>query len=183
MRPYKQKFIHEPPKRWGDCHRAALCSILEVDPQEVPHFGDGGPDGDEFTRRVRAWLERFCLVPVTVLYQGDHPTQPVQNLDDVLASASHYAPPGMHFLLGGTSRTGVAHTVVCQDGRIVHDPSQTDSGIVGPLDTGYYEVTWLVMDTRRVASWLPGRGRVPVNGDEAWRRSVDRKVLAGTVFD
>jgi len=42
MNPVKQKIKHLPHlKQYGDCHRACIVSILELDYDTVPHFADG----------------------------------------------------------------------------------------------------------------------------------------------
>ena len=51
--------------------------------------------------------------------------------------------PDVYWLLTATSRTGVHHVVVCRNGEIAHDPSQTDAGIVGPCDDGYWWVEFV----------------------------------------
>ncbi len=140
MKPVKQRNKHNPDRGvFGDCHRAAIASILELDYDEVPHFADGGPDGEEFNRRVIEFLKVKKLTPVHVIYPGESLGG---NLADILTCLKSHNP-GVHFLLGGTSRTGVDHTVVCCDGAIVHDPSKNASGIVGPCDDGHYWVTYL----------------------------------------
>ena len=56
-----------------------------------------------------------------------------------------YCNPGIVYLLSGYSRTGCAHAVVCRDDKIVHDPSLTDAGIVGPHpDTGFFWISFVV---------------------------------------
>jgi hypothetical protein len=39
MKPIDQEFMHDPEKGIiGDCFRACIASILELDINEVPHF-------------------------------------------------------------------------------------------------------------------------------------------------
>lgn len=56
------------------------------------------------------------------------------SVDDVLLSVRNMNGHGgsIIYLLGGESRNDCGHTVVCQDDRIVWDPSIDKSGIVGP---------------------------------------------------
>lgn len=136
MKPKKQAFRHDPKRRiYGDCHRAALASIFELELDDVPHFADGWPTGAEFTRRVEAWLSHRNLGSANVPYNGD--------LREVLSSVKAGCP-ATHYLLGGMSRTGVGHTVICKDDMIVHDPSRDNVGIVGPMEDGFYWVTFFV---------------------------------------
>ena len=61
--------------------------------------------------------------------------------------ALDFLNPDVPFLLGGFSKTGVNHTVVCQFGKIVCDPSLTDAGIVkGMQPDGVYWATYIVAD-------------------------------------
>lgn len=140
MTPLKQRFGHRPADGvWGDCHRAAIASILDLPLDEVQHFGDGGPDGQEFDRRVRDWLWKRGLVPVSMVYNA--------KLEDVFVCMKSMNP-GIYYLLGGASATGVDHTVVGLEDRIVHDPSMNDSGIIGPCESdGLYWVTFLATAT------------------------------------
>jgi hypothetical protein len=156
--PVKQSNRHDPDNGvWGDCHRAAVASILRLPLEAVPHFCDGGPDADEFVRRERNFLTSVGLFAVEFAWAAD--------LDEVLATMGERYD-GIHYLLGGWSRTGCNHTVVCCGRRIVHDPSLDDSGIIGPMEpTGRYHVTmfgamWpcsVAAKSERVKQWYESR--------------------------
>lgn len=63
MTPVKQRYKHDPENGvWGDCHRAAVASVLDLALDDVPHFADGGAGGEEFERRVREYLLSRGLV-------------------------------------------------------------------------------------------------------------------------
>jgi hypothetical protein len=51
--------------------------------------------------------------------------------------------PHAYWLLGGRSKIGCNHTVVCKGGLIVHDPSKVNSGIVGPCSDGMFWATFI----------------------------------------
>lgn len=143
MKPLQQRFRHKPDDGiYGDCHRACIASLLELELEldDVPHFGDGMPDADEFNRRVDAFLKARDLVSVGSPYDCT-----LEHLLIVMKVTN----PGAFYLLGGTSKTGVNHTVIGYEDKIIHDPSITQSGIVGPCDDGFLWVTWL--------SYQPGR--------------------------
>lgn len=134
MIPLKQRNRHRPAEGiWGDCHRAAIASVLELPLDDVPNFGEGGPNGEEFARRERDWLKGVGLVPIQVPFDAA--------LDQVFRCV-RAINPDVYFLLGGRSRTGVNHTVVGFNDAIVHDPSLDDAGIVGPCEDGYFWVTF-----------------------------------------
>lgn len=134
MTPLKQRNHHRPDEGvYGDCHRAAIASILELPIDDVPHFCDPTQYPTDWVKHERAWLLARGLVQITAIYAGE--------LQDVLYSVSQLNPD-TYCILGGTSRTGCGHSVVAFNGEIVHDPSLTDAGIVGPMDDGYYWVTF-----------------------------------------
>ena len=131
MIPHKQEFAHDPENGvYGDCFRTAIACLLDVIVSSVPHFLHDG-NADEGIPRAQEYLKRHGLQLVEIPLDGD--------LESALAIGLEYLP-GLNHLLVGESRTGCNHVVICRDGAIVHDPSQTDAGIVGPTDTGHF---WL----------------------------------------
>ena len=51
---------------------------------------------------------------------------------------------GVLCIFAGTSRNGCNHSVVAHCGKIIHDPSIDQSGIVGPCNDGYYWIELIV---------------------------------------
>lgn len=138
MVPVKQLFRHKPPHTYGDCHRTAIACILNMRPQDVPHFMDGKPDNapaPEASEHVAFWLARRGITQINIVYDGS------MSLHDLLHTV-HVCNPGIACILGGKSRTGVNHSVVILNGEIACDPSLTDAGIVGPCDDGRWWVTY-----------------------------------------
>ena len=136
MKFHKQLFRHDPANGvWGDCHRTAIACLLDLEPSDVPHFMEGDPTAEEFDRRVAIFLLDRGYVQANFWFEGS-----LESVIDVMTKNGG----GVYYLLGGTSRNGTAHTVVCGPGGIAHDPAQDNSGIVGPLDNGYYCITLLV---------------------------------------
>lgn len=136
MIPIKQKNLHDPDNGvWGDCHRAAIASIFEIAIEEIPNFGEGGPDENEFQRRVDEWLLDHGFRAVHAAYDSD--------LDQVMRVLAIHAK-GTYYLFGATSNTGCGHTLVGCGGEIVHDPSLVNSGIKGPMEDGLYWITFLM---------------------------------------
>jgi hypothetical protein len=135
MIPVQQLNRHDPPHSYGDCDRACIASILELPCAAVPNFCEPGP-GETFsqsawTERRRLWLARHGIVPIDMCYHES------LDLDAILAGTRSYQP-GIHFILAGESRNHCNHSVIACDGRIVHDPSLDQSGIIGPCDDGHY---------------------------------------------
>lgn len=134
MIPVRQRIKHDPANgRWGDCHRACIASILELPYEDVPHFCDGDPTGEEFNRREREFLLQHGVVPIILGYLCD-------DLDAVLRCQA-VCNPDNYYVLGGKSTTGTPHSVVCLNDEIVHNPN--DAQIVGPLDDGLYLITFM----------------------------------------
>ena len=141
----KQLFRHNPELGiYGDCNRTAIACLLDLEPEQVPHFGEDYRDSDAFQRREREWLTSQGWCAVSSAYNSP--------LDDVLR-VQEIINPGVYYLLGGKSRTGCGHSVIGCGGEIVWDPSLDDSGIVAPFDSdGLYWVTWLVPISMRRAA-------------------------------
>lgn len=147
MTPNKQLFLHRPNEGiWGDCWRTSIACLLDLRPEDVPHFNEGSIDGlpkpvEQTNADTDRWLHERGYQLITVPLPGE------TALEDVIRCADAWGR-GAHFLLSGFSRTGVNHTVICQGDRIVWDPSRTDAGIVGPMDNNFWFVEWIA----RVAS-------------------------------
>jgi hypothetical protein len=147
MRPLKQRYRHNPEAGvYGDCHRACLASVLEINPDDIPHFGDPREVPGNWDHHQRRWLIARGYVPISMMFDGSE-------LSDVLYSL-HHLNPDTYCILGGSSRNGTGHSVVVCNGEIVHDPSLDDSGIVGPMEDGRYWVTYF---GHIKATALPGR--------------------------
>lgn len=140
MKPQKQLFRHRPADGvYGDCHRTAIAIALDMDARDVPHFMDcavAETAGDAHDR-AEAWLNARGICTINLIFAGDGPLESV--LDTIRAVNPRSRPV---FILGGQSKNGCNHSVVCCDGAIACDPSQDDSGIIGPCDDGYYWVTF-----------------------------------------
>lgn len=139
----KQTLRHDPDNGViGDCYRTAIACLLEVEPTEVPHFyEDLGVERDltpdEYQAPVR-WLREMGFDLIEAYFDGDD-----IEVDDILAHQA-VVNPGRYYILSGKSRNQVNHVVICRDDGIVWDPALDDSGIIGPQNSGYYCVQWLV---------------------------------------
>lgn len=141
MKFHKQRNRHDPDNGlYGDCARTCFACILDMELDDVPHFHDGAAPEDVWTKAVDEFLEPLGLELFTVPYPGD------QSLNDILTSIGHYNPR-LLYILTGQGAAGVNHCVVCQGKKIIHDPSPTFSGIVGPAQPdGFY---WIELLARR----------------------------------
>lgn len=141
MTPVKQQFLHNPPETYGDCHRAALASLLDLPINDVPHFMHGlsQGEGEVFKAREVEFLDSRGLLMITV---------PVEcALEQVFEVAGVWGC-GSLFLLGGSAGRDCGHTVVAGPDGIVHDPHPRSIGIIGPMDDGFY---WVSFVARKLA--------------------------------
>lgn len=130
MTPQKQKFLHKPSEgSYGDCFRTTIAILLDLDRDDIPHFGClTGPDDGGFAeqlRQTREWLSAKGLTFLCWPIPGDADWREVGDWG--------WFPRDQHFVLMGQSKVAVAHCVVASaDGGVVCDPSLEDSGIIGP---------------------------------------------------
>ena len=135
-----QEFLHDPPRYYGDCHRAALASLLDLPAAKVPHFmhGLGPDDGLIFNRLQDDWLASrglACIVFPIGIEDDDIPR--------ACKSLSSWNPDKL-FLLGGSTRGWVGHSVVADKTGIIHDPHPSKLGLERPMRDGFYWVTYIV---------------------------------------
>lgn len=136
---HTQMFRHDPDNGvYGDCWRATVASLLRLPIEDVPHVCDG-PDDGKASERMRTYLESRGCALIQVPFNGD---MSLQQILEYVGAAS--VSGGLHWCLMGTSRTGCNHVVICKGAEIVHDPSITQSGIVGPASDGLWWVEWVV---------------------------------------
>ncbi|MBV7482503.1 hypothetical protein [Bordetella sp. BOR01] len=141
----KQAYRHRPEQGvFGDCHRTAIACILDLPRDEVPNFGEHYGNPEAFRAAERHFLASRGLATVNVVF--------MRSLEQVLTTMGA-TNPDAYYLLAGTSRSGCGHSVVGLGDQIVWDPSLDDSGIVGPMDDGFYWISYLVplSTTRRAA--------------------------------
>ncbi len=125
---------HNPPNSYGDCIRAAVASILNIErTEDVPHFAHDDPGGEVIYERLKEWLAPRGLAPFYIPADGAMPLEQVLNTMKVIN-------PGVHYLLFGRSQNA-DHVVIGRDDKIVHDPSWYSSSIVGPNADG----NWIIL--------------------------------------
>lgn len=141
MTPRKQLFRHDPDSGvYGDCHRTAIACLLDLEPDQVPHFGEHYTDSDTFQRAEQEWLASRGLTTVNAAF-----TELREAMNFLRVSN-----PGIYCLLGGKSANGCGHSVIACDGEIIWDPALDDAGIVAPFDEdGLYWLTFLVPASMR----------------------------------
>ena len=117
---------------FGDCVRACIASLLNMKAEDVPHFYHDNCDGEIGHPRIREWLGQNNLAPFWVYFDGN------DTLEKVLEMMALTNPETFYMLYGNTGYGD--HVVVCQGGKIVHDPAWVPDGIVGPNSNGVWSV-------------------------------------------
>lgn len=122
MIPVDMTIHHAPPEKIGNCFQACLASILEMPLEQVPHVyeGEGWVDetGRVGMRRLQAWLR-----PLGYLYF---------EIDFEAGWIDAWADLGYldcHYVFSGMGDRGVRHATVALNGRMVHDPHPSRSGV------------------------------------------------------
>ena len=104
MKPVDQVFLIDRDGR-GDCLRACVASILELDLHDVPDFGLFGWN----------WMQALvCYADIDI---------------EVPHETSGY------WIAGGMSARGVRHSVVFLGGEMAHDPHPSRAGLCGPIES------------------------------------------------
>lgn len=141
LRYQTQKYRHRPEEGTiGDCFPTCLASLLEIPRDDVPHFfedweGDPVPQWDH----VDTWLrEEHGVMLFKLTFNGAE-----ISIDTLLNFVSQHQP-GYRYMLSGISRNAVNHVVICKNGKIDHDPSIDQSGVIGPSPDGHYWIEFLM---------------------------------------
>lgn len=127
MIPVDMTTKHEPPDSIGDCFPCCIASILELPRSAVPHIyeGEGWLDttGKVGMKRLREWL-------ATIGFYYFEFELPEDKIDEWLDGFD------CHYIISGMGGRGARHVCVGFNGKIVHDPHPSRTGI-GP-DEGKY---------------------------------------------
>ena len=127
MTPQTCTRTHNPPHSYGDCLRACVATVMDFEPQFVPHFADRGATADEALSAAREWLRVRHLTVARFLFPGD------ELLSDVMEWMGTMNPTVTSLLFGRTSETDQAmHVNVCVGGEVVHDPAWVPTSIKAP---------------------------------------------------
>lgn len=107
MIPIKQKNIYNHEKGIiGDCLRACICSLLEIDDTDVYNFAE---DEDYPMELIKFLKDRGYRMR----YSKIEPKDIVK-----------------YYMVWGISPRGLNHSVIYSDGKLVHDPHPYGGGVV-----------------------------------------------------
>lgn len=126
MKPIDQtQFYDEEKGTSGDCWRACLASILELDITSVPHFvAEDRAGGGHWFFETEKWLARRNLW----IFEK-HLSDGTGWIGPIIEGKSGIG----YFILNGKSPRGEhLHSVVAQGGNMVHDPHPSRAGLDGP---------------------------------------------------
>lgn len=136
MTPAMCQSPHRPPESYGDCLRACIATVMDTPTEQTPHFADNGASAEEALAHVRRWLEPQGLTIATFAMGGDLSASDVMEWMGAMN-------PTVTWLLFGQQRSGGDHVVVCQGGKMVHNPAWVPASIVAPTTAGIWQI-WVV---------------------------------------
>ncbi|NUM72786.1 hypothetical protein HUU40_00350 [candidate division KSB1 bacterium] len=136
MTPVFCEVRHDPPNSYGDCVRACVASMLDYPAKDVPHFYHDNCDGEEGTKRIRAFLAERGFVMIHFAFAGS-----VQ-LADILAGWAEMNPGVPAILFGGTESGD--HCVIMQNGKVEHNPAWYQNRIIGPNSGGTWNIVLFI---------------------------------------
>jgi len=117
---------HDPDNgTLGDCFRACIASLLDLEAAEVPHT-DAEITFGEWDTMYRDFLHdrgyRKIALPLVA-----------SSLEEALSITAGWAD-GLPYIFSGACRRGIAHAVIAQHGKIIHDPAgSAEPYIFGPF--------------------------------------------------
>lgn len=116
MTPVLCQIKHDPENgTHGDCMRACVATVLDMDPASVPHFYHDG-SAEAGMQRITEFLAKLKLAPFFMHYPA------TLTLDEVLDWMGEQNPT-VPCILFGEAESGGDHVVVCLGGKVVHNPS------------------------------------------------------------
>lgn len=124
---------------YGDCVRACVASILEMESDQVPHFYANGPAEDlEAFDGLRVWLTAHDRIPAYFPINGS------KSLDWVIGyvgGAYNNAPFILYCQSGGAD-----HCIAVDEKGEIHNPAWYKAPIDGPHSSG----VWIVIILARI---------------------------------
>lgn len=127
MIPVHCRVKHDPPNSYGDCLRACIASLLDMEPDEVPHFADNNVDWDAMVVKLRIWLNSMDRYAWITQYSSEVSDAEVRELMGNIN-------PMCYYMLFSED-----HVVICRNDKIVHDPAWYRTALRTPREA------WTVM--------------------------------------
>lgn len=123
MKPVYQTKQHNPPSENGNCFRACVASILEIDIDVIPHFED--MDGDVWFKALTDWANtlNYIVYCQSFYRNSNHSDQTrisLKNLMDLVEIGK--LSKNYCVITGKSPRGDWDHCVVGLNGCVVFDP-------------------------------------------------------------
>lgn len=121
MMKHKQLIQHHDPEngQWGDCFRTSIACILDMNPQDVPHFMGKDFDNEKVIRDINNWLQAVGRDDLFYI-ELCGPSEIVYNV-------------GFHVMSGRSPRATkdkpLYHACVGYNGEVFHDPHNSNIGL------------------------------------------------------
>lgn len=115
MTPYLQICEHDPDNgQIGDCWRTAIGCLLNMPPEEVPHFCQGNwQNAAAVEKLTREWLNGKGYSFIEVPYDD--------SVESVLEMCAQMYPD-IYYIISGKIDKGPDHATIGLGGEIVWDP-------------------------------------------------------------
>lgn len=123
MYKQKQQFSHTETTK-GDCFRAVVANLLELDIETVPHFVQEAVGPRDFLKKVNSFLKQYNLA-----YQLLSSTE-----------LEHTGIEGLYHMAHGTTIRDIRHSVCCKDMEMLFDPHPSNDGLVDIDSIGVFIV-------------------------------------------
>lgn len=131
MIPHVCSVSHKPPHSYGDCLRASIASVLDIENiNHVPHFYHDGCDSEVADQRMKEFLISRGLMPYHMVF---HPDATIEKIFTHMGAIN----PNVYYLLFGRD-----HVVVCRGDKMVHDTAWYKEPLQNP--EGHWVVTTFV---------------------------------------
>lgn len=112
---------------YGDCVRACVASLLDMEADAVPHFFHDNCDGYSGHARIKEFLATLGYAPFWANAGDDpRPMMDAQNAET-------------HYMLFGSTAYG-EHVVICRGGVVAHDPAWVEEPLINPGEHGYWTI-------------------------------------------
>lgn len=112
---------------WGDCFRACIASLLDLEVTEVPHV-NADITFEEWDKMYRDFLHDRGYRKIALPLVASSP-------EEALSITAGWAD-GLPYIFSGADRLGSgSHAVIAQHGKIIHDPNpkSAEPYIFGPF--------------------------------------------------
>ncbi len=125
----------------GDCLRTCIACLLDLEPEQVPHFLQIWWDRDTnsvnkpgISSHINDWMAERGLVIVDLPY------------DDIglFSSMVERLNGKIRYIVTGRSATNNDHCVIYEGAEMVWDPSEVNAGLIGPASDGLYWMSFIV---------------------------------------